>query len=156
MLLWLASNWKLVVIGTIIFALGAYGQTMRIQRDMARNEYSDFRREVALAAQKAAEQALQKTIADEKKKEEADADNLRLRNDLAVLTKRLRDARANSQFLPAAPADSGSPASACFSRPDLERALQRLDAGVSDLLAEGDRAVVDLETAKAWARASRQ
>lgn len=148
----LLSNWRLVLELVVVGVLLAYGFTMEKQRDRARNEYSDFRREVAIAAQNAAEQALKKTIADEKRKEEADAENLRLQRALADTARRLRDARASSNFLPTAPSCPERPASACFQREDLERALQRLDSGVSSLLEEGDRAIVDLETAKRWAK----
>lgn len=151
-MIWLAANWKIVAVAAIITILAGYGQTMRYQRDSLRVEYSDYRREIAKAAQLAAEQALKKTIEDQEWKGKADADNLRLRGDLAVLTKRLRDARASSNLVPAAASCPDRPASACFQRADLERALQRLDAGVSDLLGEGDRAIVDLETAKKWAQ----
>ena len=148
----LLANWRLVLEAVVVALLIAYGFTMRVQRDIARNEYSDFRREVALAAQKAAELALQRTIEDEKRKEAADADNLRLRSDLALLTKRLRDARANSGILPPTASCPGRPDSATFNATLLERALQQLDGEVSGLLEEGDRAIVDLETAKAWAK----
>jgi len=144
--------WKQIAVAVFIALLVGYGQTMRVQRDIARNEYSDFRREVAISAQAAAENALKKTIADEKRKEEADANNLRLRSDLAVLTKRLRDARANSNFVPAAPAGSDSPARATFDREALERAIRAFDSEVQGLIDEGSRAVVDLDTAKRWAR----
>lgn len=150
-MIWLARNWKLVAVGTIILVLGMYGQTMRVQRDIARNEYSDFRREVAIAAQHAAENALQKTIADEKRKEEADVENLRLNAALAAATRKLRDARASSSFVPAAASCPDRPTSAAFDRVLLERALRDFDSEIQGLVDEGSRAIVDLDTAKLWA-----
>lgn len=150
--IWLLANWKLVAIGALVFTLGAYGMTMRTQRDIARAEYSDFRREVAIAAQAAAEKALQRTIEDEKRKEAADVENLRLRSALDATTRRLRDARRDGSFVPAAASCPSRPESACLDRAILERALRDLDAGVQELIDEGSRAVIDLDTAKGWAQ----
>lgn len=154
-LAWLLSNWRLVAVGVLMLTLGGYAMTMRLERDAVKAEYVDYRENVAKAAVAAAEAALQKTIADEKRKEEADAENLRLRADLDTTARKLRDARAAGSFVPPAPSGAASPVLACFGRDDLERALQQLDAGVSGLLAEGDRAVVDLDTAKRWAASGR-
>lgn len=148
----LLSNWRLVLELVLAGVLVVYGISMRTERDIARAEYSEFRREVAIAAQAAAEQALKKTIADQKRKEEADADNLRLRGDLDLLTKRLRDARASSNFVPAAPSCPDRPDSAAFDRTLLERALRTLDSEVQGLVDEGSRAVIDLDTARRWAK----
>lgn len=145
-------NWKLVAVGVIVAILGTYGVTMRTQRDIARADYSEYRLKIAVAAQAAAEEALKRTIADEKRKEAADADNLRLRGDLAVLTKRLRDARAGSSFVPAAASCPDRPSSAAFDRTLLERALRDFDSAIQGLVDEGSRAVIDLDTAKRWAK----
>lgn len=144
--------WKQIAVAVFIALLVGYGQTMRVQRDMARNEYSDFRREVAIAAQAAAEQALKKTIADEKRKEEADVENVRLNAALAAATRKLRDARASSSFVPAAASNAPSPANATFDRAELERALRAFDSEIQGLVDEGSRAIVDLDTAKRWAQ----
>lgn len=149
---WLLANWKIVAVAALVLILAGYGQTMRAQRDALRVEYSDYRREVARAAQLAAERALKKTIEDEERKEKADVENLRLRALLDATTRRLRDARRDSSFVPPAASCPDRPASACFQRADLERALQQLDREVSELVEEGDRAIIDLETAKRWAQ----
>lgn len=148
---WCLEYWYVVAVAALIALLAGYGVTMRAERDAARSEYSDYRRQVAVAAQAAAEEALKKTIADEKRKEEADANNLRLRADLDLLTKRLRDARASSNFVPAAASCPERPASAAFDRVLLERALRDFDSAVQGLVDEGSRAVIDLDTAKRWA-----
>jgi hypothetical protein len=148
----LLANWRLVLELVVVGLLVVYGATMRTQRDIARAEYSDFRRDIAIAAQAAAEEALKKTIADEKRKEEADERNLRLRSDLAVLSKRLRDARASSNFVPPAASCPERPNSAAFDRTLLERALQQLDSEIQGLIDEGDAARIDLDTAKRWAK----
>ena len=65
--------------------------------------------------------------------------------------KRLRDARAGSRIVPAAPAGSRSPGLACFDRAELEQALQRFDEAVTGLIAEGDADAVGLNVARSWA-----
>lgn len=152
MIAWCIANWKVVAVGLLVAILAAYGVTMRTQRDIARAEYSDYRRDVAVAAQAAAEQALKKTIADEKRKEEADEENMRLQRSLADATRKLRDARAASSFVPATASCPSRPESACFQRADLERALRELDQEVQRLVDEGSRAVVELDTVKRWAQ----
>ena len=147
---WLLLNWKLVLVGMLIATLAAYGTAMRLQRDGIRAEYAEYRTKVATAAQAAAEAALKRTIEDEKRKEKVDVENLRLRADLDATTRRLRDARRDSSFVPPAAANAPSPANATFDRAKLERAIQQLDDGVQELIAEGDRAIVDLDTAKKW------
>ena len=143
---------KYVWIGLVMLALGAYGLAMKSQRDAIRAEYAEYRTQVAVAAQAAAEQALKKTIEDEKRKEEADVENLRLVAALNAATRRLRDARAGSNFVPATPACPARPESACLDRTQLEHALRTLDTEVQSLVDEGSRAVIDLDTAKRWAQ----
>lgn len=70
---------------------------------------------------------------------------------LAADVKRLRDDRARSGYVPAAPAGSRSPGLACFDRAELEQALQRLDAEISGLIGEGDADAVGLNVARSWA-----
>ena len=63
----------------------------------------------------------------------------------------MRDDRARSRFVPAAPAGSRSVDLACFNRADLERTLQRFDEAVTGLIAEGDADAVGLNVARSWA-----
>ena len=148
----LLSNWRLVLEVVIVGLLVAYGVTMKAERDTLKAEYAEYRTLVAKAAQAAAEESLKKTIEDEKRKEAADAENMRLNRQLADAARRLRDARAASNFVPAASPGAASPERACFGRTELERTLQQLDAGIQELITEGDRAVIDLDTARRWAQ----
>ena len=70
---------------------------------------------------------------------------------LAADVKRMRDARARSGYVPAAPAGSRSPELACFGRTELEQALRRFDEGITGLFAEGDAQAVGLNVARSWA-----
>ena len=86
------------------------------------------------------------------KKEKADEKNTR---DLAALradNKRLRNERAAGSYLPPVRPGADSPETITLDRVELERAIQRLASGVSELLDKGDEAIVNLDTAKRWAQ----
>ena len=102
----------------------------------------------SVAAKQHAEQVAK---ADKLRKEKADAENKRTITSLRADVKRMRDDRARSRFVPAAPAGSRSVGLACFDRADLERTLQQFDEAVTGLIAEGDADAVGLNAARSWA-----
>lgn len=148
----LLANWRLVAIAAVVAVLGGYGMTMRMQRDNARSELAEFKAQAAKAAWLAAEKALQETIADQKRKEAADAENSAALATLAGTIKRLRDARPVGGLVPTATASSSRPDLACFDRPAVERAYGALVVGLRGLADEGAKSAVDLDTAKRWAQ----
>ena len=94
-------------------------------------------------------------------KEKADAQNAKQKRDLAGIYdayRSLRDQRisAGSSLLPAAASSAASSATACFDRPALDRGMADADGvlqgGAEKILLRGDTAIVDLNTAKAWAQ----
>ena len=88
---------------------------------------------------------------DKRKKESSDHEYETTIASLRTDVKRMRDDRARSRFVPAAPAGSRSVGLACFDRAELEQALRRLDAGVSGLVEQGDADAVGLNVARSWA-----
>ena len=88
---------------------------------------------------------------DKRKKESSDHEYQTTISSLRADVKRMRDDRARSRFVPAAPAGSRSVGLACFDRAELEQALQRFDDGISGLIAEGDADAVGLNVARSWA-----
>lgn len=88
---------------------------------------------------------------DKRKKESSDHDYQTTIAGLNADIKRMRDARASSRIVPAAPAGSRSVDLACFDRADLERTLQQFDEAVTGLIAEGDADAVGLNVARSWA-----
>lgn len=111
-------------------------------------EYNKFRSDVeAIAAEQ--ERKANESIARWKKlKEKVDAENKMLRDNNAVLSKRLLDARSSSGYLPAPAPGSASANRISFDRAELDGAIRRLDAGVQGLIDEGDTARINLDTAK--------
>jgi hypothetical protein len=153
--------WKLIVGNpwalAALFALGlAFGgsgawwvQGQRLAATQAR--FDGFVGTVK-AEGDAAKKLADATAAEDKRKKESSDHEYETR--IASLTadvKRMRDDRARSRFVPAAPAGSRSVGLACFDRAELEQALQRFDDGISGLIAEGDADAVGLNTARAWA-----
>lgn len=104
----------------------------------------------------AAEKLAKAAAAEDKRNKESSDHEYESR--IASLTadnQRLRDARARSGYVPAAPAGSRSPELACFDRTELEQALRRLDEGISGLIDEGDADAVGLNVARRWAASIR-
>ena len=149
--------WKLIV-GTpwtlaALFALGlAFGgsgawwvQGLRLDAVQAFVATTKAEGEAAkkLADAKAAE--------DKRNKESSDHEYETTIASLRADVKRMRDDRARSRFVPAAPAGSRSVDLACFDRAELERTLQQFDEAVTGLIAEGDADAVGLNVARSWA-----
>ena len=153
--------WKLIVGNpwalAALFALGlAFGgsgawwvQGQRLAATQAR--FDGFVGTVK-AEGDAAKKLADATAAEDKRKKESSDHEYETR--IASLTadvKRMRDDRARSRFVSAAPAGSRSVDLACFDRAELEQALQRFDDGISGLIAEGDADAVGLNVARSWA-----
>lgn len=148
LLLWL-------VIAAFVIGLGSGGSAawwvQGLRLDAVQAEYDGF--VATTKAQGDAAQTLADATAaeDKRKKESSDHDYQITIDNLRADVKRMRDDRARSRFVPAAPAGSRSVGLACFDRAELEQALQRFDDGISGLIAEGDTGAVGLNVAKSWA-----
>ena len=85
-----------------------------------------------------------------KAKEDADAQRHKERASLERTIKRLRD-NSGPSLVPATASCAGSTTVAAFDRAELDRALREFTEGVQGLIAEGQQAVIDLDSAKGWA-----
>lgn len=83
-----------------------------------------------------------------KNKKKADAENKRLRSDLATANQRLRDKIAGSNFT----GNSGNSESVCFGRTEFDRAIRNFVEGVGRIAGKGSEAITDLNTARKWAQ----
>lgn len=147
-----AMAWGAIAAGVVIVGLGAAVKFQSYRLETCKTAFETFKAQVVAQGELAAKAAKATEIANQKAKEQADAKTKRLLADNADLAKRLRDARANSNIVPPAAPGSSRPNRATFDRAKLERALQFLDAGVSDLIAEGDGYRLKLSTASEWAK----
>ena len=157
--------WKLIVGNpwalAALFALGlAFGgsgawwvQGQRLAATQAR--FDGFVGTVKAEGDAAKKLAEAKAAEDKRIKESSDHEYQTTIASLRADVKRMRDARAGSRFVPAAPAGSRSPDLACFDRAELEQALQRFDAGIAGLFDEGDTDAVGLNVARSWAASIR-
>ncbi len=146
----LLDNWKLVVIGLLIAACAFF------KWDAARWEkkYYTFVAETKAVGEVQERATAAKILSDKLSKDTADATHAVVVSKLNGTIKRLRDEHAGSSLVPAASAGSSSPDIAAFDRTELVGALRRYEEGIERLIAEGDSAIVDLNTAKVWSQSS--
>ncbi len=152
LLLWLVI--AAFVIGLSSGAVGAWWvQGLRL--DAVQAEYDGF--VAATKAQgKAAKKLADATAAEDKrKKESSDHEYQTTIASLRANVKRMRDARAGSSFVPAAPAGSRRVDLACFDRAELERTIRDFDTAIQGLVDQGSADAVGLNVARSWARGIR-
>ena len=132
--------------------VGAKEDVARVQQ-----AFDSFKAQVKVEGEAAAKKAALQVASDKLAKDTANAENAKSKRDLAGLYaayRSLRDQRirAGSSILPPAAPGSADPQRACFDRTGLDNSLSGLDAGVTGLLEVGDKAIADLNTARAWAQ----
>lgn len=159
-LFFVRTYWLQILVAAAFASLTVYAgaQKMaandaRADRDKVKAEFAEYKAAQAESAVLAAKAALMKTIADEKRKEAADAENETLKRDLADATRRLRDAaNISGGSMPAAPAGSRCPdGQTCFDTAEYQRADGAFVGGARSLADEGTALNADLDTAKRWA-----
>jgi hypothetical protein len=111
-----------------------------------------FKAKVEALGEEAKKVAKAQEAKDKLKKEQADRENRLSSARIATLSRQLRESRSAKRYVPPAAPGSASPDRATFDRGKLEQAIRQLDDGVSRIIEEGDRARIDLDTAKKWAQ----
>ena len=158
--------WKLIVGNpwalAALFALGlAFGGSgawwvQGLRLDALQAKYDGFVATTKAEGEAAKKLAEAKAKADRQLKESSDHEYETTIASLRADVKRMRDDRARSRFVPAAPAGSRSPDLACFDRAEYQRTdgvvTEKLFAGARGLADEGTAATVDLDSAKRWAQ----
>jgi hypothetical protein len=145
----LIARW--VTLALACAALFGYGYVKG--HHSAELDFERYKGGVESLAKQAEARTATRIQSDKLNKETADADHTKAIARLAADNRRLLNARANSNILPAstAPAGSVEAGSIKFNREQLERAIQQLDAGVSGLIEKGDEARLSLNIARQWA-----
>lgn len=139
----------------VIAGLGIAVKVQTSRLEAVKAEYAGFVAQVKVLGDAQNAKAAAEDKANKERKEKADAENKKLRSDLAGLYDaygRLREQRARGSELPGAPAGSRRPDLACFDRAELARAVGGLEEGVLRLTRQGDEARLDLDSAREWAR----
>ena len=119
--------------------------------DALQARFDGFVAQTKIIGEQAQKEADAIKTADEKRKEVADHENKSTRNALLADIKRLRDSSARSGNLSSPTPSTGSPDKTCFDPAKLDLALRNLDQGILGIVESGSEAVIDLDTAKAWA-----
>ena len=114
-----------------------------------------FAAQVKTIGDESAKTAAAKDAANQKDKEQTDAQNATaFISDAAVIAKLRHDAavRSGGHFVPQAAPAAKRPYLACFDRTALESALGKFVGDVRGLADEGAKAALDLNSAKTWAK----
>jgi hypothetical protein len=148
------SRWAVLAVALV--AAAAFGAAKmhahdQIKYDALEAKFEAFKDTAAALGREAKAAAAAREAADKSRKEAADAENSAALATLASDIAKLRARRASSGFLPAPGSAATSLDRVSVKRAELERALRELDTGVQGLFGEGDRAIVDLNSAKKWA-----
>lgn len=132
------------------FVAGKRYDAGRVQA--AQQEYADLQQKVKTLGEQAQQRAAQQAAEDATRKDQADEQNRVTIAALRDQLSRMRDANARSRYVPAASPSASRPDLACFARADLESAIRAFADEVQGLVAEGDEARINLDTAKTWAQ----
>jgi len=139
------------VIGLSSGAGGAWWvQGLRL--DAVQAEYDGFVATTKAQGEAAKKLADATAAEDKRKKESSDHEYQTTIASLRADVKRMRDARAGSRFVPAAPAGSRRVDLACFDRAELERTIRDFDTAIQGLVDQGSADAVGLNVAREWAR----
>ena len=147
-LLWLAL--AAFAVGLVSGAGPAwYVQGLRVTA--AKSEFAAFVSITKAQGEAAQREADAKAKADRQLKESSDREYQTAIAGLRADVERMRNARARSRFVPAAPAGSRSVDLACFDRAELERTLRDFDTAIQGLVDQGSADAVGLNVARRWA-----
>ncbi len=143
----LLANWKLVLIGLLILSTGFF---FKLWREEVR-AFAVFKAQVEVLGKAA--QVEKERIEREHKllKERTDVENKRTTANLRATITRLRNDPGQGGLSSPTPSPA-SPDRTCFDPAALDRALRNLNQDLLGLIEEGSQAVIDLDSAKAWAR----
>jgi hypothetical protein len=136
----------------LIGGLAAWGAFEKSRYDTLKQEYEQFKGGLKALGEAAKKAAAEREAQDKANKEKADALHQAAVDQLNADIRRLRDSRSRGGGLSSPAPAPGSVAGTCFDPALLAGALRRLDEGSLGLVAEGAKAVTDLDGAKTWAQ----
>jgi len=144
-----------LVIAAFVIGMGSGGSAawwaQGLRLDAVQAEYDGFVATTKAEGEAAKKLADATAAEDKRKKESSDHEYQTTIAGLNADVKRMRDARAGSRFMPAAPAGSRRVDLACFDRAELERTLRDFDTAIQGLVDQGSADAVGLNVARSWA-----
>ena len=146
------NPWALAALFALGLASGAGGAwwVQGLRLDAVKAEYAGFVATTKAQGEAAKKLADATAAEDKRKKESSDHEYQTTIASLRADVKRMRDDRARSRFVPAAPAGSRSPDLACFDRAELERTIRDFDSAIQGLVDQGSADAVGLNVARSW------
>ena len=147
-------GFTLYIVLAALLAFAGMGIALKLQSSRlasCKAEFVAFQADVRAKGEAAIAEAKRIDAENKAKKEKIDRENRKLRADNVRIAGELRQYRASRSYVPEAAPGARNPDRASFDRAELESAIQRLDAGVSGIVAEGDAARIDLNAAREWA-----
>lgn len=151
-MIFLLNNWKWIALAVAAAVLVAWGSFWKWQAGRWEDKYIAFVAQTEALGKQAELKAKETEAKNKKAKEVADARNEKTITALRADNQRLRDEHSRSSLVPGAAPGSASPETVTFYRAELGSALRRFEAGVENLLGEGDEAIEGLNTAREWAQ----
>ena len=156
---WLRAG-VLIAVFSAVFSAGAWvnGARWEIKYNALEASFTTFKTSVATLGERARTAAVERQLKDLKIKEKADASNARMHANSRAVIEQLRRERdsASGGGLSAPAPSTADPGRTCFDPAGLAGALRSLDEGLLGIIEEGTKAVIDLDTAKAWAKEIRK
>ena len=147
-LLWLALA---AFVAGLVSGAGPVWYVQGLRLDAVQSAFDGFVSTTKAQGEAAQREADAKTKADRQLKESSDHEYQTTIASLRADVKRMRDARAGSRFVPAAPAGSRRVDLACFDRAELERTIRDFDTAIQGLVDQGSADAVGLNVARSWA-----
>lgn len=157
----LLTYWRWIVLAALLAASAAFGaykmhQHDQVVLDALKSEYSQFKGGVEALGKAAQIRAKETEAANEQRRISADVENKRSTDKLLADIAGLRSERAKRDtaggFVSQAAPGALNLKYACYDSAKLDDALRKLDRGVQGLVAEGDKAVTDMNSSRAWAQ----
>lgn len=147
------NPWALAALFALGLAFGGSGAwwVQGLRLDAVQAEYDGFVATTKAQGDAAKKLADATAAEDKRKKESSDHEYQTTIASLRADVKRMRDARAGSRFVPAAPAGSRRVDLACFDRAELERTIRDFDTAIQGLVDQGSADAVGLNVARSWA-----
>ena len=150
-----ATVYAAIAAGAVILALGVAVKIQSSRLAAVKAEYAGFVAQTKALGDVAAAKAKAQEAADKQRKEKADAENAKAKQDLAGMYaayRSLRDGSSRGSGVSAAPTFTASTDRTCFDSKALVASIRGYETGILQVLQQGDSAIVDLNTAKAWAQ----